>query len=82
MTVKQLVDLLKEYPDSYQVVIEDSHEECVYPIVDIHDIYNSYDPCTNQYGISELTQQLIQLGYTDSYIVKGKKCVILQTNYL
>jgi len=82
MTVKQLIELLKKYPGYYKVVIEDTHEECVFPIVDTHDIYNSYDPHTNEYGISSLTPDLIELGYTDSSIVKGKKCVILQSNFL
>ena len=82
MTVGQLIQRLSKYPKSHIVVIQDEHEDVVYPIVDIDEVNNSYDPHSLTYGISSLSPDLHDLGYTDSHVVKGKKCVILQTNYM
>jgi len=79
MTVKELKGLLEQYSDDMIVIMSrDSEGNGYSPLSSIEDgAYCADETWCGEFGLSELTEELEELGYSEEDIVKGDKAICL-----
>ena len=80
MTVAELIKLLSEVKDQNREVVQssDGEQSSVSPTDSIETgSYDAYNTWSGEFGIEELTEELIDQGYTDEDVMPGVPALIL-----